>query len=409
MSVAGIRQRFPALVADPRVVYLDSASTTQKPGPVVDTVVRYLAEETANAGRGTYPWANRVTRRVERVREQVARFVGAGSPDEIVFTAGATASLNAVALAWGLANLRDGDEILLNPRDHSSNVYPWLNLQRILHRFGTTVHLVPYGVTATGEADTDDILSKIGVRTRLITTSHVHNVFGSMTTLEELRGRIDSSVLLCFDCSQSAGHVPIDVTALGADFAAFSAHKMFGAPGTGVLYCHRRVHRQVQPFLPGGHSGVAVDSGVLRATGMPYLLEGGTADVAGILALGAAIEFIDDVGIATIAAHNRDLTLQVVDRLRRIPALEFLPGVAAATCRVGYGIVSFTVDGVAAGDLGFALASRDFYVRTGSHCLPDAQPQDDSVRVGLHVYNTADEIHRFADFLELIVKEVVQP
>ena len=134
MSVAGIRQRFPALVADPRVVYLDGASTTQKPGRVVDTVGRYLAEETANAGRGTYPWANRVTRKLEQVREQTARFVGAGNPDEIVFTAGATASLNAVALAWGLANLRDGDEILFNPLDHSSNVYPWMNLRQVLHR-----------------------------------------------------------------------------------------------------------------------------------------------------------------------------------------------------------------------------------------------------------------------------------
>jgi cysteine desulfurase/selenocysteine lyase len=330
MSVAGIREQFPALVADPRVVYLDSASTTQKPGRVVDTVGRYLAQETANAGRGTYPWANRVTRKLEQVREQTARFVGAGNPDEIVFTAGATASLNAVALAWGLANLRDGDEILFNPLDHSSNVYPWMNLRQVLQRFGTTIHLVGYGVTATGEADTDDILSKVSSRTRLITTSHIHNVFGSMTTLEELRGRIDSSVLLCFDCSQSAGHVPIDVTSLGADFVAFSAHKMFGAPGTGVLYCNRSVHGQLQPFLPGGHSGVAVEGGFLRTAGMPGLLEGGTHNIAGILALGAAIDFIDDVGIDAIASQNRDLTLQLVDRLRQIPALEFRNCVIAA-------------------------------------------------------------------------------
>jgi cysteine desulfurase/selenocysteine lyase len=405
MSVAGIRQQFPALVVDPRVVYLDSASTTQKPGQVVDTVHRYLAEETANAGRGTYPWANRVTRTLEQVREKTARFVGARDTDEIVFTAGATASLNAVAVAWGLANLRDGDELLFNPLDHSSNVYPWMNLRQVLQRFGTTVQLVPYGVTATGEADTDDILSKVSSRTRLITTSHIHNVFGSMTTLEELRGRIDSSVLLCFDCGQSAGHVPIDVTGLGADFVAFSAHKMFGAPGAGVLYCNRRVHGRLQPFLPGGHSGVTVEGGRLRSTGMPHLLEGGTHSVVGILSLGSAIDFIDDIGIDAIASHNRDLTLQLVGRLRRIPGLELLPGVAAGLCRVGYGIVSFTVDGISASDVGFALSARDFYVRTGSHCLPNADVYSDSLRVGLHVYNTADEVDRFADFLETIVKE----
>jgi cysteine desulfurase/selenocysteine lyase len=140
---------------------------------------------------------------------------------------------------------------------------------------------------------------------------------------------------------------------------------------------------------------------------MPGLLEGGTHNIAGILALGAAIDFIDDVGIDAIASHNRDLTLQLVDRLRRIPVMEFLPGVAAATCRVGYGIASFTVDGISASDVGFALSSRDFYVRTGSHCLPNADADEDSLRVGLHVYNTPDEIDRFADFLERIVKEVV--
>ncbi|NJC72467.1 aminotransferase class V-fold PLP-dependent enzyme [Planosporangium thailandense] len=405
MSVTGIRRQFPALVAAPRVVYLDSASTTQKPAAVADAVGRYLSGETANAGRGTYPWANRATRELERVRENVARFVGAGGPEEVVFTAGATASLNAVALSWGLANLRDGDEILYNPRDHASNVYPWLNLRQALRRLGTTIDLVGYRVTATGEADTADILSKVTSRTRLITTSHIHNVFGSLTTLQELRGRVGGAVLLCFDCSQSVGHVPVDVTALGADFAAFSAHKVFGAPGTGVLYCHRRVHGQLRPFLPGGGSGVTVDDGCLRAADMPYLLEGGTPNVAGILALGAAVDFIDGVGIDAIAAHDRDLTLRLVDRLRRVPGLELLPGVAAGACRVGYGIVSFRSDAVSASDLGFALSSRDFYVRTGSHCLSDHGADDGSVRVSLHVYNTADEIDRFADFLELIVKE----
>jgi cysteine desulfurase/selenocysteine lyase len=388
-----LRRCFPALVTRPEVAYLDSASTAQKPAVVVEAVQRHLSDAAANAGRGTYPWANRVTRELETVRERVARFIGAAGPDEIVFTAGATASLNAVALSWGLTNLGDGDEILYNPLDHASNVEPWRNLARILGRHGTTVRLVPYAVTGAGEADLDDIRGKAGPRTRLITASHLHHVFGSLTTLEEL----DLPALRCFDCSQSAGHLPLDVTALGADFAAFSAHKMFGLPGTGVLYAGRRTHPGLAPFLPGGHTG----------TGMPSLLEGGTQNLAGIVALGAAIEFVEQIGLDAIAVHDRVLTRHLVERLRVIRGVELLPGVAAASCDVGYGIVSFTVDGVSASDVGFIAAADDLYVRTGTHCLPDADGE--SVRVSTHVYTGADEIDRFADLIARIAKEAPRP
>lgn len=388
-----LRRRFPALAARPEVAYLDSASTAQKPAVVVEAVQRHLTDATANAGRGTYPWANQVTRDLEAVRERVARFVGAAGPDEIVFTAGATASLNAVALSWGLANLADGDEILYNPLDHASNVEPWRSLRRILARGGITIRLVPYAVTGTGEADVDDLLAKAGPRTRLVTTSHLHNVFGSLTTLEELA----LPILRCFDCSQSAGHVPLDMGALRADFAAFSAHKMFGLPGTGVLYASRRTHPALVPFLPGGHTGAV----------MPSLLEGGTQNLAGIVALGAAIGFVEEIGLDAIASHDRALTRRLVERLRQTRGVELLPGVAAASCEVGYGIVSFTVDGVSASDVGFIAAAHDLYVRTGTHCLPGADGE--SVRVSTHVYTGAAEIDRFADLIAEIAREAPRP
>jgi cysteine desulfurase/selenocysteine lyase len=350
-----LRRRFPALAGRPEVAYLDSASTAQKPAVVVEAVQRYLYDATANAGRGTYPWADRVSREVEAARERVARFMGAAGPDEIVFTAGATASLNAVALSWGLANLADGDEILYNPLDHASNVEPWRNLARVLARHGTMIRLVPYAVTGTGEADVADIRAKASRHTRLVTTSHLHNVFGSLSTLEEL----DLPVLRCFDCSQSAGHIPLDMVALRADFAAFSAHKMFGLPGIGVLYASRRTHAGLAPFLPGGHTGTA----------MPSLLEGGTQNLAGIVALGAAIGFVEEIGLDAIAAHDHALTRRLVEYLRQVSGVTLLPGVAAASCEVGYGIVSFTVDGVSASDVGFIAAARNLYVRTGTHCL----------------------------------------
>lgn len=329
--------QFPALRADPGAVYLDSASTTQKPQRVIDAVTAELATATANPGRGAYPWSSRAARRLEDVRERAARFIGAQGPDEVVFVPGATAGLNAVAMSWGMANLTDGDEILFSPLDHSSNVFPWVNLRQILARSGTHITLVPYSVTATGEADIGDILSKVSPRTRLITATHVHNVFGSMTTLEELRGRIDDSVRLCLDCTQSAGHVPVDVTRLDTDFAVFSGHKMFGIPGTGIACFRRRVHPELVPFLPGGGSDLRLAKGRLQRLRMPEGLEGGTPNLPGIAALGAAIEFIEELGIDRIAAHGQALTRFVVEQLRTIPHVLLLPGVAWDNRRQGMG------------------------------------------------------------------------
>ncbi|WP_228539482.1 aminotransferase class V-fold PLP-dependent enzyme [Nocardia sp. XZ_19_385] len=400
-----VRALFPAL-ADSSEVYLDSAATTQKPRPVIDTIQRYHSSRTANAGRGTYPWATGLSARLSRVRARAAAFIGAQHTDEVVFTGGATAALNAVALSWGLAELADGDQILFNPRDHASNVYPWHHLRQLLARFGRRIELVGYRITETGEADTADILAKLTPRTRLITTSHLHHVFGGLTTLEELRGRIDPDVLLCFDCSQSGGHLPVDVTELGADFAVFAAHKMFGAPGTGILYCHRRIHDRLLPFLPGGNSGVRLtDAGLIQA-GMPELLEGGTQNIPGILALGSALEVLESFDMSVVAAHNRELTLRLIDGLRRVPGCEFLPGPAYAPCAVGYGIVSFTLPGITATDLGFVLSELGFLVRTGLHCTSAEGADTDSVRVSTHIYNTFDEIDRFTACVETIAEEV---
>ena len=217
------REQFPALTADPAVVYLDSAATTQKPRTVIDTVTAGLAARTANPGRGSYPWSTRGARRIAEVRAQAARFFGAASAEEIVFTAGATAGLNAVALSWGLANLADGDEILYSPLDHTSNVYPWVHLRQLLARFGRRITLVPYAVTAAGEADTADIAAKVSPRTRLITVAHVHHVFGGLTgprVLTRRRLRPDGRVPRYWPgwrsrgCFRSGG--PVDAEFLGA-------------------------------------------------------------------------------------------------------------------------------------------------------------------------------------------------
>ncbi|WP_433492914.1 aminotransferase class V-fold PLP-dependent enzyme [Nocardia grenadensis] len=400
-----VRASFPA-VAGSRETYLDSAATTQKPRAVIDTVLDYHSTATANAARGTYPWSTALTQRITAVRAATAHFVGAARPDEIVFTGGATAALNAVALSWGLTALMDGDEILYSPRDHAANVSPWFLLRDTLARFGRRIELVPYRVTAAGQADTADIAAKLSPRTRLLTVTHLHHVFGARTTLTELRERIPPRVHLCFDCSQSGGHVPVDVTALGADFAAFAAHKMFAAPGTGILYCRQRTHAQLRPFLPGGGTDAVLTTAGFDAGVMPGLLEGGTANIPGILSLGTALEVLETYGMPAIAAHNRALTRRLIDGLRAVPGLTFLPGPAHARDDSGYGIVSFTLTGISAADLGFVLAEYGFLVRTGAHCVPETGGDPESVRVSTHVYTCLDDIDRFVDCVRTLAEEL---
>ena len=318
------REQFPALTADPGVVYLDSAATTQKPRPVIDAVTAALSGQTANPGRGSYPWSARGARRIAEVREQAARFIGAAGADEIVFTAGATAGLNAVALCWGLANLADGDEILYGPHDHTSNVYPWVRLRQLLARFGRRVSLVPYAVTAAGEADTADIAAKVSPRTRLITVAHVHHVFGALTTLEELRGRLSPSVRLCFDCTQSAGHIPLDMARLGCDFAVRSGHKMFGVAGKGAVRAAAGEPR-ADPVPAGGGSGVRLAGDGphgwrLDGLRMPDGLEGGTPTCPGSARWGPRWSS------STVSAWSRS---------RAQPGADLVPGRAAGRAAGG--------------------------------------------------------------------------
>lgn len=398
-----LRELFPAIHTAAET-FLDSAATTQKPQPVIDTLTRYHSRQTANIARGSYPWTTALTQEIAEIRRRTAAFLGAAHSDEIVFTSGATAALHTVAWSWGLDNLQSGDQILYSPRDHAANVFPWLQLRQMLARCGTSIDLVPYELTATGSVDLDDIAAKIGPRTRCVTLSHLHHVFGARSTLAGLRETLPEQVVVCFDCSQSGGHLPVDVSALGADFAVFATHKMFGSPGTGVLYCRRRLHARLRPFLAGGNTAVTVQENDLLAGDMPQRLEGGTPDIGGILAWGSALQVLRDIGLDTIAAHNRHLTQRVVAGLRTVRGVEFTPGPGMGAGEDGYGIVSFRVAGISAMDLGFVLSQHGFLVRAGTHCVPGVQ--EDSVRVSTHIYNSAAEIDEFVGCVRALAEEM---
>lgn len=265
---------------------------------------------------------------------------------------------------------------------------------------------MPYRTTRTGEADVDDVRARLGPRTRVVVLTHVHGVLGGRSTLEEVD--LPPDVALVVDATQSAGHGPVDVGALRADFLYLSAHKMFGLPGAGALVCRRRTHDRLGPAFPGGTGQGVADGGAadlddVEPAGGPRALEPGTPNVPALVALAAAVRFVEALGPDAVAAHTADLTLRLVDGLRGVPRVRLLPGVAHASCRVGHGIVSFTVDGERGDDVGFALAEHGVDVRAGRHCLAVRGALGDPVRASVHAYTTPDDVDRLVGTLRDLV------
>lgn len=398
-----IRSQFPYFASNPDTAYLDSAATTQKPQSVIDAVVKHLSAS-ANAGRGMYPLASKVERKIEDVRNAVARFLNANGSHEVVFTSGATESLNLVALSWGLSNLKDGDEIIYCPEDHASAILPWVRLKRELADRGITIKLVPFSMTPAGDVEPRDVLACITDRTRLIVLTHVHNVYGDKVGVADIRSKLAPHIRISLDASQSAGHIPLDVQTLGADFVSFSGHKMFAPEGIGILWVRENLHGSLSSVKVGGGGG-SMDETRLRldARPMPYLLEAGTYNATGIVGLGAAIQFINDIRIEDIARHTNTLTRTLIDKLRKVERIELLPGVADSPCLGGFGIVSFRLHDMASQEAGFILAEHGMLVRTGSHCAAKGDKEHDAIRVSFHIYNTTDDLDRLIALLTELV------
>lgn len=395
------RDVFPVFRAYPDVIYFDSAATTQKPSSVIQTVNAYH-ERAVNIGRGSYPWALEVYEQVQAVRECVARFLHAHSAAEVVFTAGATDSFNRICLSWGLAHLRDGDEVLLCADDHKSCTLPWLNLKRILQGFGVTLNLKFYGVDERGSIDFYDLLSKVTGRTRLVALTHINNVYGNLNDIAAIRAKLPHPVLLALDASQSIGHIDVNVQQLGVDFLAFSGHKMFASTGVGVLWVDQRWHNQLRPSLVGGGSGsssIHPETHDFVSATMPDLLEAGTQNIAGILSLGAAIAFLQSIGMETIHTYISALTGYLVSQLQTLDHLVFVPRKRFREATNGYGLVSFRFEGLSSNEVGSLLEQEHIFVRTGDHCMSAPGENEDSLRVSLHIYNTKDEIDRLLQVL----------
>ncbi|MFE2598527.1 aminotransferase class V-fold PLP-dependent enzyme [Streptomyces sp. NPDC059396] len=373
-----LRAQFPIITAHPGLTYLDSAATAQKPEAVLHAVHTYLTTANANAGRGTYPWANASTELVERTREQVKSFLSDPEPDRstVHFTSGTTEGLRAVARDWLPDLLSDGDEIVVPYADHQANVLPWLEARDLLAARGIRIGVreMPYQ-TSSGDYDAAALARLVGPHTRFVATTHVHHVYGADMNVHRIRAAVGPDIPICLDAAQSVGHQPVSVAALDVDFAVFSGHKALALPGTGAVWARQT---RGPRFTPGGWSG--------------------TPNTAGVASLAAALDWLREAGTDRIARWTTALALRLTDGLRHLPAYRIL-GCQTSLAQDSpvqhrAGIVTFRHRSIGASDLGFILFSHGFMVRTDGHCQGAAGEKTSSVRVSTHVYNTPEEIDR---------------
>ncbi|MYT20225.1 aminotransferase class V-fold PLP-dependent enzyme [Streptomyces sp. SID7760] len=371
-----MRAQFPIIVAHPELAYLDSAATAQKPRAVLDAVQHYLVSSNANAGRGSYPWANATTAAVERARARVKEFLGDPAPDLscVHFTGGTSEGLRTVAREWLAGLLADGDEIVVPFADHEANLAPWLEVRELLERQGVRVRVreLPYQ-DGSGDYDPAALAAVVGPRTRFVAATHVHHVYGADMNVHRIRRVVGPHVPICLDAAQSVGHLPVSVAALDVDFVVFSGHKAMALPGTGAVWARGR---RGPRFRPGGWAG--------------------TPNTVGIVSLAAALDWLDAAGTDRIEAWTVALAARLTDGLSRLDAYEVLGCrsslAAGSEVQRRRSIVTFRHREIPSRDLGFILYGHGFMVRSDGHCQAGAGDADGSVRVSLHVHNTSQEV-----------------
>ena len=378
----GSRRHFPALTAEPDLVYLDASSGTPCPEPVIAQLTAELRGPAANPGRGGHPWARDALRRVEEARAVVAAFLGATFPDEVAFTRGATGAMAFLADQWGPAALERGGDILYCPGDHLSTVRPWLRLAERMRPQG--VRAVPYRRDRLGRIDADDFARAASDRTAVVVATDVHNLHGTRTDLDALA--IPPAATVCLDCSQSAGRLPLRLAESRAEVAVASGHKMFGPPGTGTVYVRRGQHHRIAVDRAAGRSGPA-----RHVSPLTDAAEEGSLDGAGAAALASAAAFVDGIGLDALGDHLAGLAARFTDGAARIGGVTLL-GPPVDARQPHSGIVALALVGLAFYEVAFALERRRVYVRAGDHCLDG--PRDDAVRASFHLYNDENDVDR---------------
>mgnify|MGYP000295072071 CR=1 FL=1 len=395
------REDFPILSREVHgrpLVYLDNAATTQKPRAVLEAMDALYTTCNANVHRGIHTLSQEATALHEAARERVRSFLNARSTAEIVFTRGTTESLNLVAASFSQAFLREGDEVIVTVMEHHSNIVPW---QLARERWGFTLRVVP--MDDEGRLDLEAYAALLNERTRLVCCCQVSNVLGTVNPVREMaRMAHDAGAYFLVDGAQSVPHFPVDVQELDCDFLTFSAHKLYGPTGVGVLYGKEALLEQLPPYQGGGEMIARVTFEHTTFERLPFKFEAGTPDYVGTHGLAAAIDYVEAVGLDRIAAHEEMLTRHAMARMAEIDQMQFYGTVPGKTS-----VVSFNVGQIHPMDLGTLLDRLGFAIRTGHHCAQPLMARcgvEGMARVSFALYNTEDEIDRFMEALQRVVR-----
>jgi len=397
--MTALRKQFPILhreVNDNPLIYFDNAATTQKPQSVIDAVSEFYSTYNANVHRSPHTLGQEATAAIEKVRDQVAHFINTEHREEIIFTSGTTESINTIAYAFE-SQLHPGDEILISEMEHHANIVPW---QIITEKTGAKIIVAP--ITDDGTIDIIKFESLLNKKTKLVCIAHVSNTLGTINPVTELTHIAkNKDIPVLIDGAQAPAHVPINVTEIGCDFYAFSAHKMYGPTGTGILYGKKSWLEKLPPFKGGGEMIKSVSFDKTVYEDIPYKFEAGTPNIAGIIGLGAAIDFLTSHTFTKIQDHEHELLHYATEKLSDIDGLTII-----GTAPHKIGIISFTVEDIHHYDLGVLLDKEGIAVRTGQHCtepLMDRYGVSGTVRISFGVYNTKQEIDHFISALKKVI------
>lgn len=386
-----IRAEFPALSREIRpgvpLVYLDTTATSQKPLRVLEAMERYYRLHNANVHRGIHTLAEEATAEFEGARTKIAGFIGARDSREVIFTRNATEAINLVAKAWGTSNLKEGDRIVVSEMEHHSNLVPW---QMLSAEKGLEINVLP--VTEHGELDLREWERLLNKEPKIVCFTHMSNVLGTLNPVAEMCAQArDAGAVSVVDGAQSAPHLPVDVRAIGADFFAFSGHKMCGPTGVGVLWGRANLLNEMPPFLGGGDMIKRVQMTGFEPNEIPYKFEAGTPSICEAIGLGAAVEYLESVGMESIWKHEQELISYALEGLGEIDGIT----VYGPEAHKRGGVASFTLEGVHPHDIAQVLDRDGVAVRAGHHCAMPLHTKLNVVataRASFYLYNTQDEV-----------------
>jgi len=398
------RADFPLLarrVHGKPLVYLDNANTAQKPRQVIEAVDAFYREHNANVARAVHTLGEEATSAYEAVRDKVAKFINAPSRDEVIFTSGTTQAINTVAYSYALPRLQAGDEILVTTMEHHANIVPW---QLAAARTGARVIAAP--ITQSGELIVEEFVKRLTPNVKLAGIVHVSNVLGTINPVREIaRACRARGIPLLVDGSQAAPHLAIDVQALGCDFYAFTGHKLFAPTGTGVLWARKEHLAAMPPFFGGGEMIKTVSFDKTTFADAPHKFEAGTPNIAGFIGLGAALDYVNTVGLDRIGEAEHELLVHATQALRSVPGLRLFGEAKDKTA-----VLSFLIDGVHAHDLATLLDHEGIAVRSGHHCahpLMQFFGVPATLRASLSFYNTKAEVDYFVEAIARVRKMLV--